>query len=106
MFKKMKLPALLFLLLLAQSIQAQKVSVSGTVQSTKGETLAGVTVTVKNGDLATVTNEKGSFSISVPVKSILVFSYTGFQTKEIPVDEGSGVLSVSLTQGENVLDEV
>lgn len=102
----MKTPALFLLILLTQTIHAQNIPVAGSVQTPAGEKLTGVTVSVKNSHLSTVTDENGAFSFNVPNKSILVFTYTGFQSKEVQVDQGAGLIQVLLQPGENVLDEV
>ena len=53
-----------------------------------GETLLGVNVIVKNSSKGDVTDFDGNYKISdVPKGSILVFSYLGYQTKEITVDK-------------------
>ncbi|WP_316807798.1 SusC/RagA family TonB-linked outer membrane protein [Pedobacter agri] len=106
MFKKIKLPAILFLLLLSPFVRAQNLSISGTVKSSSGETLPGVSIFVKGTKQAVTSNGTGSFSITVAGKSTLVFSYIGFATKEVEVSENSKVLDVILNDGDNALDEV
>ncbi|MBC6112918.1 SusC/RagA family TonB-linked outer membrane protein [Pedobacter fastidiosus] len=106
MFKKIKLPAILVLLLLSQIVQAQNIFVSGAVKSSSGESLPGVSVLVKGTKQAVITDGKGSFSISLSGKSTLVFSYIGFSSREIEVDKSNNALEVILKDGENALDEV
>lgn len=106
MFKKIKLPAILFLLLLSPFVRAQNLSISGTVKSSSGETLPGVSIFVKGTKQAVTSNGTGGFSITVAGKSTLVFSYIGFATKEVEVSENSKVLDVILNDGDNALDEV
>ena len=106
MFKKIKLPAILFLLLLSNFVQAQNIAISGTVKAATGETLPGVSVFVKGTKQAVTTDNNGAFSISVAGKSTLVFSYIGFATREIEVAEATKTLVVTLSDGENALDEV
>ena len=86
---------------------AQSQTVIGKVihQQTK-EPMQGVTVNVKGTDRSTVTGADGNFSISVPNnQAVLVFSYVGFASQEI-VLKGSGDYTVTMTPGENKLDEV
>jgi len=106
MFKEMKLSITLLFILLVKTISAQNVAVTGSVRSAAGEVLAGVSIQEKNGQLATITNIQGTFTISVPPKSILVFSYAGFQSREINAEQVSGPLQIILQPGENALDEV
>jgi len=106
MFKKIKLPAILFLLLLSPFVRAQNLAISGTVKSSSGETLPGVSIFVKGTKQAVTSNGTGNFSITVAGKSTLVFSYIGFATKEVEVSENNKVLDVVLNEGDNALDEV
>lgn len=106
MFNNIKLSALFFLLLLSSLAYAQNTTISGTVKDASGGALPGVSVFVKGTKQAVTTNNDGAFNISVNGKSILVFSYIGFSTREIEVTESSKTLSVTLSDGENALDEV
>ncbi|MCX2432793.1 SusC/RagA family TonB-linked outer membrane protein [Pedobacter sp. GR22-10] len=106
MFKKIKLLAIVCLLLLSSLVHAQNISISGTVKSASGETLPGVSVFVKETKQAVTTNNSGAFSITINGKGTLVFSYIGFTTKEVVVTESSNALNVTLSDGENALDEV
>ena len=106
MFNKIKLPAILFLLLLSPFVRAQNISISGTVKSSSGETLPGVSIFVKGTKQAVTSNGAGSFTITVTGKSTLVFSYIGFATKEVEVSGDTQVLNVVLNDADNALDEV
>ncbi|GGE54038.1 TonB-linked SusC/RagA family outer membrane protein [Pedobacter psychrotolerans] len=106
MFKKIKLLAIVCLLLLSSLVHAQNINISGTVKSASGETLPGVSVFVKGTKQAVTTNNNGAFTISVSGTGTLVFSYIGFATKEVLVTESSNALNVTLSDGENSLDEV
>ena len=68
---------------------AQNFNVKGVVTDViTGETLPGVNVIVKNSQKGDVTDFDGNYKISaVPKGSILVFSYLGYQTKEVVVDK-------------------
>ena len=59
-------------------------TIHGIVNDNNGKPLAGVIVQVKGTKISTVTNAKGEFSITVPdEKSLLVFSYAGYDSKEV-----------------------
>ncbi len=84
---------------------AQKITVSGTVIDPEGEPLIGASVLVKGETLGTATNIDGEYTISVPSDGILVFSYVGYDTQEIPVN-GQTTLNVSMKENSLMLDEV
>lgn len=96
--------AFLFLLMCSSAF-AQNKPITGTVSDNAG-TLPGVTVKVKGSNAGTVTDAKGSFSITVPSESsILVISYVGYETKEILVGNQRSFV-IQLVPGSNNLDEV
>lgn len=59
--------------------------VSGTVRDETGQPLPGVNVVVRGIVTGTVTDARGSFSISLPDRATLVFSFIGMVTKEVEV---------------------
>jgi TonB-dependent starch-binding outer membrane protein SusC len=80
--------------------------VKGTVTDEKGEGLPSVSVSVKGTPRGSTTNTNGEYSISVPdTKAILVFSYIGFESKEIEVGSKT-TLNVSLKVDNKTLEEV
>lgn len=65
---------------------ADGISVTGTVTSEKDHTpLAGVTVVIKNTKKGATTDQKGRYTISTSKGDKLVFSFIGYNTKEITV---------------------
>ncbi|HBE41497.1 MAG TPA: SusC/RagA family TonB-linked outer membrane protein [Bacteroidales bacterium] len=61
-------------------------TVSGRVSDANGEPLPGVTVAVKGTNLGTLTDMEGKFTLSnIPDGAVLVFSFVGLKTQEIPV---------------------
>lgn len=84
----------------------QSKSISGKVTDTSGKPLPGVTIVLKGTTNGTITDFDGNFTISnVTPKSILVFSFVGMKTKEIPV---TGQSTINLTMREDAigLDEI
>ena len=71
----------------SETIEQQKgIRVSGTVIDKEKNTLPGVNIMVKGSSGGTITDIDGHFYIEVPDKSsILVITYVGFKTQEIPV---------------------
>ena len=104
MTRKVWLAALLTLCFSFPAL-AQKITVSGTVIDPEGEPLIGASVLVKGETLGTATNIDGEYTISVPSDGILVFSYVGYDTQEIPVN-GQTTLNVSMKENSLKLDEV
>jgi TonB-dependent starch-binding outer membrane protein SusC len=80
-----------FILLFPIITLAQSKQVTGVVKDEQGGPLSDVSVVVKNGKAGTKTDASGRFSIAVPAKATLVFSFTGFGTQELPVQNQSAI---------------
>jgi TonB-linked SusC/RagA family outer membrane protein len=66
--------------------QPALITVTGTIKDEQGDALPGVNIIEKNTQNGTTTDAAGKYSISVADEnSILVFSFIGYGTKEIPV---------------------
>ena len=66
----------------------QQRTLTGTVIDEDGNPLAGVTVLVKGTANGTITDIQGKYNLSnVPEDGILVFSFVGMLTQEIPVED-------------------
>lgn len=99
---------ILFLILssFAFTVNAQQKNVRGTVADSNGEPIIGASVVVKGTTNGTITDFEGSFALSnVPEKGIVVISYIGYKTQELPV-AGKSVLKVVLAEDTETLDEV
>ncbi|MCG6186189.1 TonB-dependent receptor [Maribellus maritimus] len=84
----------------------QQKPVNGTVKDKNGMPLPGVTVLEKGTGNGTVTNTNGEYSLSVNANdAILLFSFVGMQSQEIPV-EGKRQIDVVLEEGVIGLEEV
>jgi hypothetical protein len=70
---------------IAYSASAQYCTVSGRITDENGEPMAGVTIQEKGTTIGTTTDENGNFSINVPCDAILVISYLGYKSVEIPL---------------------
>ena len=69
----------------ARTVQQQS-AVSGKVTDSAGAPLPGVTVMIKGTTLGTVTSADGAYVLTkMPDNAILVFSFVGMKTQEIPV---------------------
>ena len=79
--------------------------INGQVRDENSKPVAGVTVQLKNAANATVTDESGNFSLSVPTtKGVLVFTFVGYAPKEVGIT-GTRV-DVQLQPASNSLNEV
>lgn len=78
--------------------------ISGRVADTTGAYLPGVTVKVKNTALSTITDGSGGFTLTVPGQATLVFSFIGFQTRELSVT--GPVMNIVLHPSRSALDEI
>ena len=107
----MKRTLLIFVLLLGGLLQqawAQNRTVSGKITDrATGQGLPGVTVLVKGRTIGTSTNLEGSYSLgSVPADAtVLVFSFIGYSTREIPIT-GSNTVNAALATDAKQLNEV
>ena len=96
----------LFLSFMGVAVTAQTYEINGTVTDISGAPLPGVTILVKGTAKGASTDFDGNFTINnVEQGEILVFSYIGFTTKEITVNNADN-LSVVLTEDTQSLDEV
>ncbi|MCU0345766.1 MAG: SusC/RagA family TonB-linked outer membrane protein, partial [Saprospiraceae bacterium] len=82
------------------------ITVTGTVTDSKGETLIGASVYVKGKESqGTITDVDGSYSLQVDENDVLVISYTGFATQEVPVG-GRKVIDIVLQEAAETLEQV
>ena len=61
--------------------------VHGKVTGESGSPLSGVSVLIKGTNKGAVTDDQGNFTIDVPTGTVLVFSYVGFDNKEVTVSD-------------------
>ncbi len=85
------------------STNAQK-NVSGTIIDNDGLPLIGANVIIKGTTIGTITDIDGNYKLNVPDdNSVLVISYTGFDTKEINASDANDTFVLSAG---NLLDEI
>ena len=97
----------LLLTLLSFSLTAlAQQKVTGKVKDSSGEPVIGASVVVKgNNTMGTITDLDGNFMLDVPAKSVLVISYIGYVTQEVPT-AGKNSLEIVLKEDTKTLDEV
>jgi TonB-linked SusC/RagA family outer membrane protein len=86
--------------------QQQSLTVSGYVTDSSGFPLPGVTIIVKTTTVGTVTDSNGNYSLpNIPANAVLVFSFVGMKTQEIPVS-GKANISIIMEEESVGLEEV
>lgn len=86
-------------------LDVSKATIRGTVTDTANMPLPGVTVKEKNTTNAVITDSKGQYNITVGDNAVLVFSFVGYGTTEMPVT-GSASVNVKLKETNTNLNEV
>ncbi|MBK8722917.1 MAG: TonB-dependent receptor [Saprospiraceae bacterium] len=80
-------------------------TVTGIVTDENGAPLEFVSIGVKGTNNGTYSDESGKFSISVPDNAILVFSYVGYESVEISVNNQNN-LNIKMVSNVKLLDQV
>ena len=86
-------------------------TISGTVNDDTGERLPGVSIVVKGTQRGTVTNEQGTYSLSIPDNAlngdpvVLIFSFVGYLSQEVTIGNRSTV-DITLSTDTKALEEV
>lgn len=86
-------------------LSAAPVMVKGRVSDPGGEPLIGVSISVKGGTAATVTNAEGQYSLSAPAEGTLAVSYVGYHSKDVRVD-GRSHIDIVLQEKSEQLEQV
>ena len=87
------------------SSQQQNLTITGVVFDASGDPMPGVTILIKGTKQGTITSGDGKYSISAPDNAVLVFSFIGMKTQEVPV-AGNTNINVTMQQEVIGLDEV
>jgi TonB-dependent starch-binding outer membrane protein SusC len=105
--KKIRKASFLFIFLLgSMSLMAQNLDISGTItEVSSGMTIIGATVLQKGTTNGTVSDVNGKYKIKVPKGAILVFSYVGYQTKEVTVKDAV-TIDIAMADEVNTLNEL
>jgi len=68
-------------------LNLQQNQVTGMITDGQGNPLAGVTVLIKGTTIGTLSDGSGRYTLNnVPPNSVLIFSFIGSATQEIPLD--------------------
>ena len=80
-------------------------TVTGTVLDSRGQPVAGVTVTVKGGQATAMTGANGSYSIAAPANGVLAFTAINYDPSEQVVG-ANGAVNASLNEKSTNLNDV
>tara|TARA_R110000868_G_scaffold89492_1_gene249083 strand:+ start:3527 stop:6640 length:3114 start_codon:yes stop_codon:yes gene_type:complete len=101
-----KLHVLCFLtILFSVYVQAQNLVVNGIVNDESGMPVPGASILLKDTTKGTITDFDGNFSLEASSNGVLVISYIGYTTLEVPIN-GRNKMSITLQTDEQLLDEV
>ena len=82
---------------------AQQITVNGVVQDTQGEPIIGANILVKGTANGTITDLDGNFQLTADADALLVISYIGYITQELPAQP---VMNITLREDAEQLEEV
>ena len=81
----------------SKTVEQQKRRITGKVNDNNGISVIGANVVEKGTTNGTITDVNGNFSLEVNNEAILLISYIGYNTQEIPVI-GKSTLNITLTE--------
>lgn len=103
-----KATLLIFLLAFNFSFYSQTLSkeITGTVTSYLGNPLNDVNITIKGTTKGTKTDENGEYNLNAKVGDLIEFSFIGYKTVTVVVEEITDVLNIKMDPFITELDEV
>ena len=90
-------------MLMSVQVFAQSITVNGVVKDKTGESIIGANVLVKGTTNGTITDFDGNFTLQANKGDILVISFIGYQSQELPV---SAQMNVVLSDDTQILEDV
>ncbi len=94
------------LLFMGFSFAAQSQQISGKISSAEdGLPLPGATVAIKNTSKGTTADENGNYTLTAEAGATLVFSYIGFEKREL-VLKNKSVYNIALMPSAGLLKDV
>jgi TonB-dependent starch-binding outer membrane protein SusC len=84
---------------------AQERAISGSVNDEGGTPMPGVNIVVKGTTIGTASDGSGKYQLSVNSDAVLIFSFIGYITQEIPVGSQT-TLNVQMASDATVLSEL
>lgn len=87
------------------NIHQQSRKITGIVTDEKNEPIIGANVVVKGSTTGNITDMDGRFTLEISDKDLLVVSYIGFITKDVPVGKQSSI-KIQLSEDTQKIEEV
>ncbi|WP_016777463.1 SusC/RagA family TonB-linked outer membrane protein [Anaerophaga thermohalophila] len=87
------------------TLLGQERLINGTVVSTDGEPLPGVSIAIKGTTTGTITDIDGNFQLEAEPSDVLQFSFIGFENLEVTVGDKT-TLNIEMEESTVALDEV
>lgn len=84
---------------------APEIRVTGRITDENGTPLVGASIRVKGSNQGVSANANGEFAITVPDDAVLIFSYVGYDERQIPVS-GQTTINVALKPSVKIQDQV
>lgn len=103
---------LFFILLMGMQVTAtaqnnsQDKRITGQIISASGAPLEGATISVKNTTTTTASDEDGNFSLIVADNAVLIVTFVGYATQEVPVSGKTSFTIVLVSQSSTLSDVV
>ena len=94
-----------FMVLFANDALAQQINIKGTITTSDGEPVPFVNVVIKGTSKGTAADFDGNYSITAAADQTLKFSYIGYETVEIPINNQT-LINVTLQENVAALNEV
>jgi TonB-linked SusC/RagA family outer membrane protein len=94
----------LFLMIGQVSFAQNEHQVQGTILDATGEPLPGVNIVIKGTSIGTVSDLDGKYSLNAPADAVLIFSFVGFLSQEIPINNQTEI-NITLADDTSDLDE-
>ena len=88
-----------------KEIISPEIKVSGRITDENGSPLAGASVSVKGTNQGVSANANGEFAITVPDDAVLIFSFVGYDERQVSVS-GQTTINISLQLSAKVQDQV
>jgi len=102
-FMKRKLTIFLSLFFFGIGVVVAQTQVNGIVEDDTGLPIIGATILVEGTSQGTVTDIDGNFNLTAPSDGVLVISYVGYVSQQVPVSEN---IRIVLLPDAELLDEV
>ena len=100
-----KLLLLVLVFISGLSYAVAQSAVTGTVTDENGEGIPGANIIIKGTSQGTITDMDGGFALNASSSDVLIITYVGYSTVEVPVGSQSN-LSISLNEDIAALDEI